>query len=92
MKKQYLMVICLVICSILLTGCQSKTIKKKQTKKLTIDYQRRLKAYLPQEETSTSKNNIIRKTIDLSEGPKLKYDANLGPQDVNFDFKLKTKY
>ena len=49
--------------------------------KSTINYQRR--------QTETPHPT---QTIDLSEGPRLKYDANLGPQDVNFDFKIKNPY
>ena len=30
--------------------------------------------------------------IDLSEGPKLRYDANFGPKNPNFDFKIKNPY
>jgi hypothetical protein len=31
-------------------------------------------------------------TVDLSEGPKLKYDANLGPKNLNFDIKIVDPY
>ena len=31
-------------------------------------------------------------TIDLSEGPKLRYDAKFGPQDLNFDIKIINPY
>ena len=30
--------------------------------------------------------------IDLSEGPKLRYDANLGPKNLNFDIKIVDPY
>ena len=30
--------------------------------------------------------------IDLSEGPKLNYDAYFGPQKLNFDFKIINPY
>ena len=30
--------------------------------------------------------------IDLSEGPKLRYDASLGPQNLSFDFKIVDPY
>ena len=30
--------------------------------------------------------------IDLSEGPKLKYNANFGPKAPNFDFKIVDPY
>ena len=31
-------------------------------------------------------------TIELSEGPKLRYNANFGPRDLNFDFKIINPY
>ncbi len=31
-------------------------------------------------------------TVDLSEGPKLKYDAYFGPKALNFDFKIEDPY
>ena len=30
--------------------------------------------------------------VDLSEGPKLHYDANLGPKNLNFDIKIVDPY
>ena len=31
-------------------------------------------------------------SIDLSEGPRQSYDANLGPQSLNFDIKIVDPY
>ena len=53
----------------------------------TINYTRRLGKYL-QAEPSASTNG----TIDLSEGPKLRYDAKFGPKDMNFDVKIVNPY
>ena len=33
-----------------------------------------------------------RSVVDLSEGPKQKYDAYLGPQNLNFDIKIVDPY
>ena len=30
--------------------------------------------------------------VDLSEGPKLKYEANFGPKTPDFDFKIENPY
>ena len=30
--------------------------------------------------------------VDLSEGPKLRYDATFGPKNPDFDFKIKNPY
>ena len=30
--------------------------------------------------------------VDLSEGPKLRYNANFGPKDLNFDIKIINPY
>ena len=32
------------------------------------------------------------KTIDLSEGPRLNYDAKMGPQNLNFEIKIVDPY
>jgi len=82
MKKIIFVLVCFVLANVFLTGCVVK--KDNQT----IKYQRRLQNYLP-DETSKQKQMV---TIDLSEGPKMKYDANLGPQDLNFDIKIKNPY
>ena len=88
MKKYGLiLVVCLMISSILLCACTVKP------KKSAINYKRKLEKYLPSE-TPQSKtvNDHKTATIDLSEGPKLKYDAKMGPQDLNFDFKIQNPY
>ena len=37
-------------------------------------------------------NKAIGGMIDLSEGPKLRYDSKFGPKDLNFDFKIINPY
>ena len=78
MKKYHFLVLSLIALSILLTACNSKP-------NPTIKYERKLGKYFEQEKS-------LNGTIDLSEGPKLKYDAKLGPQDLNFDFKIINPY
>ena len=79
MKKACIFLLCLgiIAAGVLFSGCTSKSSKQ------TINYNRRLQKYLPANSTGT---------IDLSEGPRTKYDANLGPQDLNFDIKITNPY
>ena len=51
-----------------------------------VQAKRRFAKYVePQKE-----NNVGQ--IDLSEGPRLKYDANFGPKTPNFDIKIVNPY
>ena len=78
MKKYSLLVVCLLTSSLLLSAC---TLKQDET----IKYERKLGKYFePQQRTGG--------VVDLSEGPKLRYDAKLGPSDLNFDFKIVNPY
>lgn len=43
-------------------------------------------------ETVKTKPKTSSNIIDLSDGPKVRYDARFGPNDVNFDFKVKNPY
>ena len=80
MKKYGLLIVCLLLSSILLSACNADPSSP-------IKYERKLGKYLePQENKPTGG------TIDLSEGPKLKYNANFGPKDLNFDFKIINPY
>ncbi|GEM_PF-1382413 len=85
MKKYGLVILSvLILCSVFcLTAC---TPPKKQQ---AINYQRKLEKYLPAEQRSTTSNGGA---IDLSEGPRLKYDAKMGPGDMNFDVKVVNPY
>ena len=81
MKKCGLVIVCLLLCSVLVSGCHVKP------KQQTINYQRKLEKYLPSENSNPQGG-----AIDLSEGPKLKYDAKFGPNDMNFDVKVVNPY
>ena len=81
MKKISLLIVFVCAASLLITGCSAK-------KSNTINYQGRLKKYM---HTSGSVNRAPA-TIDLSEGPKLEYGGHLGPNDMDFDFKIKNPY
>ena len=70
----------------MLSGCRLKL--KPQKKQQTINYQRKLEKYLPAENTKQNTGGAV----DLSEGPKLRYDANFGPRDVSFDVKVSNPY
>lgn len=82
MEKYCLLIVCMLSASILLSGCDFK-----QGSKSPINYKRRLEQYLPKEEVKPAGG-----VVDLSEGPKLKYNANFGPKDLNFDIKIKNPY
>ena len=83
MKKYVFVAVCLVFAVLFLTAC-----KVKKNTQQTINYQRKFSQYMPSEEPKKSAVGII----DLSEGPKTRYDANFGPNDVNFDIKIVTPY
>lgn len=80
MKKCSLIIVCLLFSSVFLTACNS-------VPKSPIKYERRFGKYF-ESENKTSEGRIV----DLSEGPKLKYNANFGPKDLNFDFKIVNPY
>jgi len=79
MKKYLLLVVCLLVSSVLLSACS-------KAPDSTIKYERKLGKYFE------SENKPQGGMIDLSEGPKLNYDARLGPNDLNFDFKIENPY
>ena len=78
MKKQGLFILCVLISAVLLSACDVMP-------KSPINYERKLGKYFEAEKTPSG-------TIDLSEGPKLRYDAKFGPQELNFDFKIINPY
>ncbi len=78
MKKYSLLIVCLLLSSFLLSACDSKP-------NSTIKYERKLGKYFDTEQKAGG-------VVDLSEGPKLRYDAKLGPSDLNFDFKIVNPY
>ena len=80
MKKIGLLIVCLLVFSVLLSACNS-------VPNSPIKYERKLGKYFEAEE-----NKSTGGVIDLSEGPKLRYNANFGPRDLNFDFKIVNPY
>ena len=52
-----------------------------------VQSERRFAKYVEQNQSKKTGN-----FIDLSEGPKQSYDAYLGPQNLNFDFKIVDPY
>ena len=79
MKKYGLLIVCLLVSSILLSACDTMP-------KSPIKYERKLGKYFEED------NQRIGGFIDLSEGPKLKYNAKFGPKDLNFDIKIVNPY
>ena len=80
MKKYGLLIVCLLLSSILLSACNF-------TPKSPIKYERKLGKYFGEDSKRTTGG-----VIDLSEGPKTRYNANFGPKDLNFDFKIVNPY
>ena len=78
MKKYGLLVVCLLITTVLLCACSSEP-------KSAIKYERKLGKYFEEEKS-------VGGVVDLSEGPKLRYNASFGPKDLNFDFKIVNPY
>ena len=80
MKKRSLLIVCLLCSSVLLSACNTMPDSP-------IKYERKLGKYF-----ESDKKNTAGGVIDLSEGPKLRYNANFGPRDLNFDFKIINPY
>lgn len=81
MEKYCLFIVCIITASFLFSGCNTKQSNN------TINYHRRLEKYLPSEKVQNSGG-----VVDLSEGPKTRYDAKFGPKDLNFDIKINNPY
>lgn len=81
MKKYSLLIVCLSTSTIFLSACNVAP-------NSPIKYERKLGKYFEAEKKATNTGGMI----DLSEGPKLRYDAKLGPRDLNFDFKIINPY
>lgn len=78
MKKYSLLIVCLLVSSVLLSACNTQP-------KSPIKYERKLGKYFEEENKAVG-------VVDLSEGPKLRYNANFGPKDLNFDIKIVNPY
>ena len=79
MKKLGLSIVCLLCSSILLSACNA-------TPSSPIKYERKLGKYFEDE------NQHVGSVVDLSEGPRLKYNSKFGPKDLNFDIKIVNPY
>ena len=79
MKKYVLLIVCLLVSSVLLSACNTQP-------KSHIKYERKLGKYFEEEKKQ------VGGVVDLSEGPKLRYNAKFGPKDLNFDFKIVNPY
>ena len=81
MKKICVYIIMLSFISILTTACVQKTQKSNM-----IQSKRKFAQYMePQGQQDKS-------VVDLSEGPRLRYEANFGPKNLNFDIKIVDPY
>ena len=78
MKKYGLLIVCLLLSSVLLSACNT-------VPNSPIKYERKFGKYFEEEQKPVG-------TVDLSEGPKLRYNAKFGPKDLNFDFKIVNPY
>lgn len=83
MKKICSFVLCVYFVMLLTSACTTK-----QTDTM-INSKRRFAKYAEYIEPQNKKPEGV---IDLSEGPKLRYDANFGPKNPDFDFKIKNPY
>ena len=80
MKKYGLLIVCLLLSTVLLSACTAMP-------KSPIKYERKLGKYF-----ESNENKSTGGMVDLSEGPKLRYNANFGPKDLNFDIKIVNPY
>ena len=82
MKKFLTISILLIFISTITTACSNNT----KPKANMIQSKRRFAEYVEPGQQGDYK------AIDLSEGPKLKYDKRLGPQNPEFDIKIVDPY
>ncbi len=80
MKKICIFLLMLSFITVTTSACT------KRPKQNMVQSQRRFAKYVE----TTSQTN--RDVIDLSEGPKLKYDAKFGPNSPSFEFKIVDPY
>ena len=79
MKRSSFIILNLLVLSLLFSACSVKP-------NSPIKYERRFGKYFETEEKK------VGGMIDLSEGPKLRYEGRFGPKDLNFDFKIINPY
>lgn len=81
MKKICSLVLCVSVVMLITSACTVK-----QTGSM-VKSQRRFAKYI-----EPPKDEAQGGVVDLSEGPKLKYEANFGPKTPDFDFKIENPY
>lgn len=82
MKKLCCILIASIICTMLFSACNLKA--KEAT---MVQAKRRFAKYVePQQKKSEGGR------VDLSEGPHLRYDADFGPKNPSFEFKIVNPY
>ena len=79
--------ICIFLLMMSLFSCFVSACAPKKPKANMIQSQRRFAKYVEPQTRGTSPASI-----DLSEGPKLRYDATFGPNNINFDIKIVDPY
>ena len=82
MKKFYVFCLMLIFISVCTTACNMQ----KSQKSNMVQSKRRFANYMDGSQVKDPRK------IDLSEGPKLKYDKHLGPQNPEFDIKIIDPY
>ena len=82
MKKLCIFILMISTAVFMTSACTKQT-----TKSSMVQAKRRFEKYVEPQKAPAQSN-----VIDLSEGPKLHYDANLGPRNLNFDFKIVDPY
>lgn len=82
MKKALTILIMFSLVCLCTTACS----KQKKPKQSMVRAERRFAKYLDGEQQKNPN------AIDLSEGPKQNYNANFGPQNLEFDIKIVDPY
>lgn len=79
MKKFCIFILCVTVLSVCVSACTAKPDAS------MVKSQRRFAKYIEPQKQNQG-------VIDLSEGPKLRYDANFGPKAPEFDIKIRNPY
>ena len=82
MKQICIIIMLLALITVSTTACT----RSKKAKQNMIQSKRRFAEYIEPQKSQTYNR------IDLSDGQKLRYDAKLGPQNLNFDIKIVDPY
>ena len=82
MKKFCTLILCVSLIALLTSACNNN----QQQQNSMVKTKRRFAKYIEPQKT------VQEGVVDLSEGPKLNYDASFGPKALNFDFKIEDPY